>query len=211
MPKSPPEAQRSLFRRAVKVTVEIITEKEDIGTGVVLTKNGIIVTAYHVVKGCRKIDVRRCRLSEKTWNVIRYGHYTADVIYKNPKADIAVLKLRNPPKTLSVASLGFSDELTVGTPVFRVGRDEDALSSGHIIGSDKIDGIPEFKISIEGDSGASGGPVFNERCKVVGIALRVNGARTTPPVTYMLPINWIRERTVNRQNVKELLPRKTKF
>lgn len=211
MPKSPPEAQRSLFRRAVKVTVEIDAD-ENIGTGVVLTKNGIIVTAYHVVRGCKKIEVRRCRLSEKTWNVIRYGRYTADVIHKSPRDDIAVLKLRNPPKTLSVAVLGYSDELTVGTPVFRVGRDdEDPLSSGHVIGSDKTDGVPEFKISIEGDAGASGGPVFNERCKVIGIALHVSGTRATPPITYMLPIDWIRNRTMRHQNVKELLPHKTKF
>lgn len=202
----PPDAQRPLFRRAVRYLVEITTDNGNTGSGVVLTRDGLILTAYHVLKGGTETTVRRCRLSDTTWNIIRFGKYAADIVYKHVRADIAVLKLRNPPKTLAVAPLGRSNELDVGTGVYRVGRDEHPLASGHMLCTNKKDGIPSYEFSMESDVGASGGPIFNKRIRLVAMVTETSLAKSDPSETHGLPIDWIRTHILKRKEVKELLP-----
>jgi len=201
-----PEAQRPLFKRAVRYLVEVTAGNGNVGSGVVITRDGLILTAYHVIKGCGEASIRRCRLSETTWNIVRFGRYAADVVYKNVRADIAVLRLRKPPKTLGVAPLGYSKELKVGSGVYRVGRDDHPLASGHMLVSETTDGIPSCEFSMESAVGASGGPIFNERIRLVALTTETSLAKSEPAKTYGLPIDWIRKRVLKHKSVRELLP-----
>src|SRR3990172_3491660 len=64
------EAQWPLFKKAVRVAVEISTDGGT-GAGVILTASGLILTAYHVVCGRpKKITVRRCSLRKKDRSIV---------------------------------------------------------------------------------------------------------------------------------------------
>ncbi|KPJ84844.1 hypothetical protein AMJ57_05285, partial [Parcubacteria bacterium SG8_24] len=129
-----PEAQRRLFKKMVRLTVEIHNDRKGCyGAGVVISRSGLILTADHNVVGAKTLTVRRCELAGRGWKITAKGRRIADVIFRDTKADVAVLKLRKPLKTQSVATLGDSDDLKVASPVYRVGRDDIPVAGGHVI------------------------------------------------------------------------------
>jgi len=81
------------------------------GTGFFVTNNGVLVTAYHVLKGAATI---RAHLPSGAYYVFK-GIRAAD-----EKADIAVLQF-DATDTPSVKALGDSDKLRVGDEVYAIG------------------------------------------------------------------------------------------
>lgn len=198
------EAQWPLFKKAVSVAVEIKVE-DGTGAGVLLTSDGLILTAYHVVKGCKKIVVRRCSLRKKDRSIVCRGKYPADVVIYDKRADIAVLKLRQPPKNLPSCTLGNSDELKIGAALYRVGRDNIPLAAGYLLKFGKHEGVAELEVGMPNAPGASGGPVFNGDGEVVAIALRGNFDAVEPPCSYAIPINTVARRILRKKAVRELM------
>ena len=203
-----PEAQRPFFEKAVRITVKLRNSRHgNVGTGFVLSESGVILTAEHVVRGSKTVQVKRCWLDKKGWTVRDTGRYIADVIYTDKRADVAVLKLRRPPTTLIAAKLGDSDELEIGSPLFRVGSDEDKkrLSEGHLFRFGTVDRLPEFVVSMHTDDGSSGGPIFDQTGAVVGIMLRGDWDKKLPYTADAIPINVVKRRILRRRFVKDLL------
>ena len=88
------EAKRPFFEKAVRVTVTLRNSRDgNIGTGVVLSKSGVILTAQHVVRRSKTMQMRRCWLDKNGWTVRDTGRYTADVVYVDRRADIAIITL----------------------------------------------------------------------------------------------------------------------
>ncbi len=199
------EAQWPLFKKAVRVAVEIKDEAGGTGAGVILTSDGLILTAYHVVRGSKKIIVRRCSLRKKDRSIVCRGKYQADVVLYDRRADIAVLQLRLPPKNLPSCTLGDSDKLEVNAPLYRVGRDTIPLAAGYLLKQGKYEGVDELEIGMPNAPGASGGPVFNGDGEVVAIALRGNFDSVEPPCSYAIPINAVARRLLRRKAVRELM------
>jgi putative serine protease PepD len=82
------------------------------GSGVVLDTQGHVVTNNHVVAAGDKITV-----------VFSDGRgYAAKVVGTDPSADLAVVKIENPPSGLKPISVGNSDDVAVGDPVMAVGN-----------------------------------------------------------------------------------------
>jgi serine protease Do len=77
---------------------------EDYGSGVVLDENGLILTNYHVVRRATKVYVR---LPD------RRGSY-ADVHAADPRSDLAVLRLLNPPPGLKGLKFGDGGQVRKG-------------------------------------------------------------------------------------------------
>jgi serine protease Do len=84
--------------------------QKGIGSGVILTKDGYIITNNHVVEGADEVDV--------TLNDGR--ELKAKVIGKDPKSDVAVIKVEG--KDLPAISLADSDKIEVGDVVLAVGN-----------------------------------------------------------------------------------------
>jgi serine protease Do len=80
---------------------------ESFGSGFVLDRAGLVVTNYHVVKGATKLFVR-VPGSRGSW---------ADVHAADPRSDLAVLKLLDPPAGLKELTLGDGGAVRVGQPV----------------------------------------------------------------------------------------------
>ena len=203
------EAKRPFFSKGAEVTVEIRRlDKKEWGSGVVVTADGLILTAYHVIGRARVLRIRRLRLSKKGWRLYPYGKYVADVIYRDKKADVAVLKLRKPPQGLMAATFGDSAAIKVGSPLFRIGRDADGqhLAEGIVYKLGHENRIPEISASMHADFGASGGPVFNTDGEVVGLLLRGALDPKHPHFACIIPINIVHNRLYWRKEIKEHLP-----
>ena len=80
-----------------------------LGSGVVLSSDGYIVTNYHVIEGADALKV-----------TIEGEEYDADIIGSDPSSDIAVIKAKN-ASGLTAMELGDSDNLTVGEWVMSIG------------------------------------------------------------------------------------------
>lgn len=201
-----PEAQRPLFDKLVNVAVEVRKmDGDSLGSGVVLTADGIIITAYHVIGRSRVLRVRRLRLERKRWRVRCYGALTADVLFRDRKADIAVLKLRRPPADLVAATMT-EGEVEVNDALFRVGRDDVPLATGHLLAQAFHERLRELEISMVCQPGSSGGPVFDELGNLVGIVLRYQSDDKLPPKAHALPVPTLISRVLRKPVVRQYFP-----
>ncbi len=136
------------------------------GSGFVLTKDGYILTNYHVVKNAQTVKV----------NLYDGTAYDAVYIGGDEEYDIAVIKVD--AKDLPAVTLGDSNKLNVGDRVLAVGNPLGELTfsmSGGMVSSVNrainVSGTPFNMIQTDTsiNPGNSGGPLFNQYGEVVGI------------------------------------------
>jgi serine protease Do len=135
------------------------------GSGFIISKDGYIVTNNHVVDGATEVTVTLANKKE----------YAAKVIGRDPKTDVALVKIE-PKETLTVASLGDSDQLRVGEWVVAVGNPfglSNTVTKGIVSAKNRDIGAGPYDDFIQTDApinpGNSGGPLFNLKGEVVGI------------------------------------------
>ena len=142
------------------------------GSGVIVDRNGYIITNNHVVEGADRIRVRLFNGADDS--------YDAKLIGRDPETDLAVIKI-NPRKRLSAASMGNSDAVNVGDWAIAIGSPlgyPETVTVG-IISAKSRDvkgegaGNRPFQKFIQTDAainpGNSGGPLLNMRGEVIGI------------------------------------------
>ncbi len=136
-----------------------------LGSGFIIEKTGVVITNNHVIQDAQEIKVI---LQDNTT-------LTAKLIGRDPKTDIAVLKV-NSEKDLPSVSFGNSDQLRVGDWVVAIGNPFGlggtvtagiVSARGRNINSGPYDDFIQTDASI--NRGNSGGPLFNMRGEVVGI------------------------------------------
>ncbi len=89
-----------------------LRRQQGLGSGVIVSKDGYILTNYHVVHGADEIEVRT---SDKRT-------FEATVVGVDSLSDVAVIKIKGPVSGLTVAYLGNSDKLRVGEWVMAIGN-----------------------------------------------------------------------------------------
>ena len=136
------------------------------GSGFVLTKDGFIVTNYHVVKNAETVKV----------TLYNGDEYEAKYVGGDEDYDIAVIKVE--ASELQPVILGDSAGLNVGDHVLAIGNPLGELtfsmSGGMVSSVDRainVNGTPFNMIQTDAsiNSGNSGGPLFNSYGEVVGI------------------------------------------
>lgn len=136
-----------------------------LGSGFILSEDGYIVTNNHVVEKANDIEV-----------VLEDGErYKARVIGKDPKTDVALLKI-GPKHRLPAAVLGDSDKLEIGDWVIAVGNPfglGHTVTAGIVSAKGRSLGLGTYDDFIQTDAainpGNSGGPLFNLQGQVVGV------------------------------------------
>ncbi|MCE5194993.1 MAG: DegQ family serine endoprotease [Nitrospiraceae bacterium] len=136
-----------------------------LGSGVIVDKNGYILTNSHVVQGADEIKVR---LSDKR-------EFKGKIIGADPKTDIAVVKID--ANNLPVLKLGDSEKLKVGQTVIAIGNPfglNQTVTSGIISATGRANvGITDYEDFIQTDAainpGNSGGALVNIRGELIGI------------------------------------------
>ncbi len=163
----------TIYTRKEVLTGEGRTVQTGLGSGVLISPDGHILTAAHLLEGAEAIEVK-----------ISDGRMRgAELLYSEASADIALIQLVNPPSGLHHARLGDSDRLAIGQWAYVIGSPfglENSFSVGHISGFREFgrlyDGtiLAEFiQVDAAINSGNSGGPVFDSRGEVIGIASRI--------------------------------------
>jgi S1-C subfamily serine protease len=162
------------------------------GTGIVLTKNGEVLTNNHVIAGATTIKVTVPATKRS---------YTADVLGYDIVHDVALLKLEN-ASNLATATIGDSAKLRVGQPTRAVGN---ANGAGRlVVTTGKVLALKQT-VSVQQDDGStaqltnaiatsarlvpgdSGGPLIDRSGRVIGVdAAGSTGASTAG---FAIPIN----------------------
>lgn len=131
------------------------------GTGCIVSKNGLILTGYHVVEGAKTIDI----------TMSNGQTYSAKFVAKmKDKKDLALLKIE-PKEKLSTVSFGDSENVRVGQKVLTIGNPfgfSNTLTQGII---SRIDYVKNrFQTDAAINPGCSGGPILNTTGEVIGIS-----------------------------------------
>ncbi len=173
-------------RSAVELTVST-------GSGVLVHRDGYVVTAGHVVEDAAAIVV-----------AFRDGvQASAEVVTLSHSEDLALLKVDEVSPKAAVAPLGDSDGLKVGQRIFAIGAPlgfEHTLTAGVVsaLRSNPSPGLPARRLvqtDVALNQGNSGCPLFNEAGEVVGIASFI--ASTTGGsigLNFAVPSNTVRAR-----------------
>ena len=184
-PAAPPAAAQGLvatFKR-VNPSVVIIRARwkevgssgqmggvNEVGSGVLISPDGKVITAAHVVQTADEITAEF--LSGEVVN--------ARVIASEPEADVSLLQLDRVPAKALVARFGNSDRAEVGDQIFIIGAPygiSHTLSVGYVTGRRKPNTVYSemalaefFQTDAAINPGNSGGPMFNMAGEVIGIA-----------------------------------------
>ncbi len=136
------------------------------GSGVIVDKQGYIVTNNHVVGDATEVEVK---FSDKS-------HLQGKVVGKDPDTDLAIVKV-TPSKDLPFVPLGDSSKMKVGQWVMAVGNPfglDRTVTIGVIsgLGRENVN-LSRYEDFIQTDAsinpGNSGGPLFNLKGEVIGI------------------------------------------
>jgi serine protease Do len=134
------------------------------GSGVIISRDGYILTNNHVVEGAKEVLVTLDDGRE----------LEAEIVGLDPKTDLAVLKIEG--NDLPGAAMGDSDGLRVGDHVMAIGNPfglSHTVTSGIVSAKDRVIGAGPYDAFIQTDAsinpGNSGGPLFNMKGEVVGI------------------------------------------
>ncbi|HEX9877483.1 MAG TPA: trypsin-like peptidase domain-containing protein [Gammaproteobacteria bacterium] len=163
-----------------------------LGSGVVISADGYLVTNWHVIR-----DADEIRVQLADGRVARPEFVGAD-----PDTELALLRIELPE--LPVIPLGRSDTLAVGDVVLAIGNSfglSQTVTQGIISATGRGLGVTTFENFIQTDAainvGNSGGALVNARGELVGINTAVLGAPLREQVVpagigFAIPVNLVR-------------------
>lgn len=133
-------------------------------TGFLLTKDGYVVTNYHVVNGADSIQLQNHKGKA----------FRAEIIHADVEKDLAILRISDSSfKSIKGVPYTFKKQLTdVGEDIYTIGfpRDEAVYGQGYLSSNTGYAGDTiAYQISIPVNPGNSGGPVLDAHGNVVGI------------------------------------------
>jgi len=181
------ESLADLYERADPSVVEIATIQEVIadegpakrtragglGSGFLISEDGLILTAAHVVQMAEDVAVR--------W--VNGEVSKATIVSSNPNADVALLRAESVPDTIKPLVLADSDQVRIGDEVFIIGAPmtyAHSLTVGNVSArrtpDDLFGGIEPVEL-LQTDAaineGNSGGPMFNMEGEVIGVVSHI--------------------------------------
>jgi serine protease Do len=179
-----PHGQQDPFQDFFGLGPQREFKQRSLGSGFLLDKDGYIVTNNHVVEDADQIKVRLSNEAE----------YDAKVIGRDPKTDLALIKIDAPAEDLKPLELGDSDTLPVGSWVVAIGSPfglEQTVTAGIVSAKGRIIGSGPYDDFIQTDAsinpGNSGGPLLNLKGEVVGINTAI--VASGQGIGFAIPIN----------------------
>lgn len=189
----------------VEITATVVSNRggtisAGAGSGVIIHKDGIIVTNNHVIEGCDKIYVRLT--NGDTYEAVLRG--------TDEDGDIAILKITpQEDKPLTVAKLGSSKSLLLGEEVIAIGNPLGELggtvTNGIISATERevsVDGVKMKLLQTNAaiNSGNSGGGLFNLAGELIGVVNAKYSASGVEGLGFAIPID-----TAYEKSIKDLL------
>lgn len=161
---------------------------QSLGTGFIIRKDGLILTNSHVVDRADIINVQLAEGDEKT--------YPAKVIGKDPKTDVALIKI-DTGRDLPTVALGSSSKVQVGEWVAAFGN---PFGHGHSMSKgiisalgrdlDEINLFPFIQTDASINPGNSGGPLVNVKGEVIGVNTAIDAR--AQGIGFAIPIDEVK-------------------
>lgn len=196
--KIPPRVRQML----AELPKDAARQSNHVGSGVIISADGVIMTNHHVVRNASTVTVRFQDGAETT----------AERIVSDEASDIAVLHVRTNRKLLA-AKLSDSDNLEIGDWVIAIGSPfelETTVSAGIISGKgrgiNKVQRGQLLQTDAAINPGNSGGPLVNLDGEVIGINTAIaslNGGNQG--IGFAIPANrakWVAEELLNYGRVR---------
>jgi Do/DeqQ family serine protease len=141
--------------------------EKSLGSGVIVGKNGLIVTNNHVIKNAQQVTVVLPDRRE----------FDAKILLTDKKTDLAVLRINTGKEKLPTVPFGNSDELEVGDLVLAIGNPfgvGQTVTSGIVSALARTNiGVSDFRSFIQTDAainpGNSGGALVSVNGRLIGI------------------------------------------
>ena len=156
-----------------------------LGSGFIISEDGIVVTNNHVIEGAEDVYVR----------VNGDQEFKAKILGADPGMDLAVLKMESDQKFIPV-EFGDSDKARIGDWVLAIGNPfglGGTVTAGIISARNRSIGLSRYEDFIQTDAsinqGNSGGPLFNMDGDVVGINTAILGQSGSIGIGFSIPSN----------------------
>jgi serine protease Do len=164
-------------------------KQHSLGSGFIIDPaKGFILTNNHVVANADEINVRLDNGKD----------YEGEVVGRDPKTDLALIRTKKRMDTTASAPLGDSDKVQVGEWVMAIGNPfglERTVTVGIISAKGRVIGAGPYDDFLQTDAainpGNSGGPLFNMKGEVVGINTAI--VASGQGIGFAIPINLARE------------------
>lgn len=154
-----------------------------LGSGFIVSRDGLIVTNSHVVESSYRAEVKA---GDRV--------FTEVYLVRNfPDIDMAILKIE--ARDLSPLVIGDSDELVSGQVIVALGNPlgfEQSVSSGIISSIRSKGNMKLIQMTAPISPGSSGGPLFNEYGEVIGITT-VASFFWAQNLNFAIPINYLKK------------------
>ena len=167
------------------------SKQEGLGSGVIISDDGYILTNNHVIEGADELKVS---LSDER-------EFTAKVIGADPKTDVAVIKIE--AEKLPAITLADSDKLRVGDVVFAVGNPlgvGQTVTMGIVSAKGRnqlrlLENVAGYENFIQTDAainmGNSGGALVDAKGRLVGVnSAIISPSRGNIGIGFAIPINF---------------------
>jgi len=168
-----------VYKKAAPATVLIVTD-QSVGSGVVISSQGEVLTNWHVLQGAKQLAV--VFKPQRGVEVRKDLAFAASLIKRDQVADLALLKIQAPPQNLRVLPLGNIMEVEVGQDVHAIGHPGGEVwtyTTGTISqvrpgyqwkGNDGLlhqSRVIQTQTAL--NPGNSGGPLLNDQAEIIGI------------------------------------------
>jgi Do/DeqQ family serine protease len=165
--------------------------ERSLGSGVIMDEAGLVVTNNHVVEGFDQVKIT---LSDRR-------EFEVDIVLKDARTDLAVLRVRNAAEAFPVLGFGNSDELQVGDLVLAVGNPfgvGQTVTHGIVSALARTQvGVTDYQFFIQTDAainpGNSGGALVDMAGQLIGINTAIfSKSGGSQGVGFAIPANMVR-------------------
>src|ERR1700692_2197293 len=165
--------------------------QRSLGSGVMVDPSGLVVTNVHVIEGADEVKVS---LSDKR-------EFEAEIVLKDPRSDLAVLRLKGAHEKFPTLDFANSDELMVGDVVLAIGNPfgvGQTVTHGIISALARTQvGITDYQFFIQTDAainpGNSGGALVDMTGKLAGINTAIfSRSGGSQGIGFAIPANMVR-------------------
>ncbi len=165
--------------------------QRSLGSGVIVDPSGLVVTNYHVIEDASDVKIA---LSDKR-------EFDADVVLKDQRSDLAVLRIKGANERFPTLQFANSDDLQVGDVVLAIG---DPFGVGQTVTHGIVSavartqvGISDYQFFIQTDAainpGNSGGALVDMNGRLVGINSAIySRSGGSQGIGFAIPANGVR-------------------
>jgi Do/DeqQ family serine protease len=177
---------RQFFGMVPRAQVE-----RSLGSGVIVDPAGLVVTNYHVIEGASEVKVA---LADKR-------EFGADIVLKDQRSDLAVLRIKGAKEQFPTLAFANSDGLQVGDVVLAIGDPfgvGQTVTHGIVSALARTDvGTSDYQFFIQTDAainpGNSGGPLVDMNGRMVGINSAIySRSGGSQGIGFAIPANMVR-------------------